>query len=282
MSDEKALVPVEQKQVEFYGDELTAVLVENGVVYVPIRPICDYLGVDWSSQRQRIIRDLVLSEVAKGVVVTTTPSTSGRGGGPQEMLCLPLDYLNGWLFGINAQRVKDEVRDTVVRYQRECYRVLADAFLSPVTAVSPTDASDQVLLQLHNMALVIAATTKEMLEAKRLAMDGQRRLDLARDYLRGMNKRISGIDERVTAVEQQIRAGKLTNEQAAEIKKRVNLIAQEMSKHDSGKSHYQEVYAALGDEAGVTSYKDIPPKSFEAAVVFLDNWLKALGERSQG
>lgn len=183
MSEEKALVPVEQKQVTFYGDELTAVLVENGVVYIPIRPICDYLGVDWSSQRQRIIRDLVLSEVAKGVVVTTTPSKGGRGGGPQEMLCLPLDYLNGWLFGINAQRVKDEVRDTVVRYQRECYRVLADAFLSPVTAVSPTDASDQALLQLHNMALVIAATTKEMLETRRLAMESHRRLDLARDYL---------------------------------------------------------------------------------------------------
>jgi hypothetical protein len=39
-----ALVPVEQKVVEFYGDELTAVLVDvegHAVVYVLVRPIDD-------------------------------------------------------------------------------------------------------------------------------------------------------------------------------------------------------------------------------------------------
>jgi hypothetical protein len=269
MSEERALVPIEQKQVEFYGDELTAVLLEDGTVYVPIRPICDYLGVDWSAQRQRVIRDLVLSEVAKGVVVITTPSKSGRGGGPQEMLCLPLDYLNGWMFGINAQRVKDEVRDTIVRYQRECYRVLADAFLSPATAVSPADASDQVLQQLYNMALVIAATTKEMMQARRLAQDSHRRLDLARDYLRGMNDRLKLVENRTAA-------GPLTPEQAEELRYLVNQIAELYTQREPGKKHYQSVYAALERETGVTSYKAIPPKGYEAARAFLDGWLKSL------
>jgi hypothetical protein len=62
--DSDALVPVEQKVVEFYGDELTAVLVDvegHAVIYVPVRPICDYLGVDWSGQYRRINRDPVLS-----------------------------------------------------------------------------------------------------------------------------------------------------------------------------------------------------------------------------
>ena len=77
MADEsKALVPVEQKVGEFYGDELSAVRVEiegKSAVYVPVRPICDYMGVDWSSQRQRINRDPVLSaEMIPCVVVTTT------------------------------------------------------------------------------------------------------------------------------------------------------------------------------------------------------------------
>lgn len=278
MSEEKALVPVEQKLVEFYGDELTAVLLEDGVVYILLRPICDYLGVSWAGQRERINRDPVLSEVIRFVRVTRTNSA----GGNPNVLALPLDYLNGFLFGINASRVKPEISKRLITYQRECYRVLADAFLSPVTAVSPTDASDEVLMQLHNMALVIAATTKEMLEARRLAMDSHQRLDRAREYLQGMNKRIGGIDERVTAVEQQIRTGKLTHEQAVEIKKRVNLIAQEMAKHEPAKSHYQAVYVALGEEAGVTSYQDIPPKSFEAAAAFLDNWLKTLRESGQG
>ncbi len=124
----EALTPVEQRIVVFYEDELTAVVVDmNGrqVVYVPIRPICDFLGVAWSPQRRRINRDPILSEALTSVTVTVTES--GQRG---QMLCLPIDYLNGWLFGINANRVKVEIRENVLRYQRECYRVLADMFLT--------------------------------------------------------------------------------------------------------------------------------------------------------
>ena len=39
MADEKAVVPVEQKTVAFYEDEVTAVRLTSGEVYVPIRPI---------------------------------------------------------------------------------------------------------------------------------------------------------------------------------------------------------------------------------------------------
>jgi hypothetical protein len=76
MSDEdRALVPTDQRTIDFYGDELTAVLVEDEhgqTVYVPIRPICDFLGVAWSPQRRRINRDVVLSRVAMSVTVTVT------------------------------------------------------------------------------------------------------------------------------------------------------------------------------------------------------------------
>lgn len=125
----KKLAVVEQKEVTFYEDEITAVIVEvdgRRQIYVPIRPICAALGVDWSSQRQRINRDPILSELLQGVVVATTPYT-GPGGGPKEMLCLPLEFLNGWLFGINATRVRDSVRPALLRYQRECCRVLYEA-----------------------------------------------------------------------------------------------------------------------------------------------------------
>ena len=75
MSEEKALVPVEQRTIDFYGDEIIAVLVkEDGrqQVYVPVRSICDYLGIAWSAQRNRINRDPVLSEVVVVVIVTNT------------------------------------------------------------------------------------------------------------------------------------------------------------------------------------------------------------------
>src|SRR5688500_4893221 len=99
--EEKALVPVEQKQVVFYDDEITAVLVqgeEKQITYVSIRQMCELLDVSYQGQMRRINDDPVLSKQVKGVNITFTP-LGGRGGGTHTTNCLPLDYLNGWLFG---------------------------------------------------------------------------------------------------------------------------------------------------------------------------------------
>jgi hypothetical protein len=65
VSNDSALVPIQERRINFYGDEIIAVLVEvdgERQVYVPIRPICTYLGIDWASQYQRMKRDDVLAE----------------------------------------------------------------------------------------------------------------------------------------------------------------------------------------------------------------------------
>ena len=92
--ESKALVSVEQKEVIFYDDEIVAVRVKNGTIYVPVRPICTLLGVDWAGQRRRINRDAVLSEEMRSVDVT---STEGDRVATRQMLCLPLDYLSGFV-----------------------------------------------------------------------------------------------------------------------------------------------------------------------------------------
>ncbi len=196
------------------------------------------------------------------------------------MQCLPLDYLNGWLFGVNANRVKEGIRDNLVRYQRECYRVLADAFLPPSLNVQPVDADAQALMQLHNMALVIAATTREMLEIRQTSLNNKARLDAAREYLQGMNQRLKVVESQARAAEQRTRAGQLTEEQAREIQHRVNQIAQELTKHKPDEKHHMGIYEALRQDTGATSYKNIPMKGYEAALAFLDNWLSALQKAS--
>lgn len=84
---EQALAVVEQKEVEFYGDTIIAVRAQSGGVYVPVRPICDLLGVDWSAQRQRITRDPVLSAELTACVVVAT--TQGQPDQRREMLARP-------------------------------------------------------------------------------------------------------------------------------------------------------------------------------------------------
>lgn len=113
----------EIEKIEFCGRELVAVK-ENEKVLVALKPICDALDLDWKCQHRGLADDPVLSSV---MVVTTTTGADGKQYG---MLCLPLDYLNGWLFKISAKRYTGARRDAIVRYQKECYRVLAEHFQS--------------------------------------------------------------------------------------------------------------------------------------------------------
>lgn len=102
--------------VKFHGQTLVTTQ-HNGEPHVAMRPIVEAMGLDWQAQLQRIKRHPVL---AQGVVMITTPSD----GGTQETNCLPLKLLNGWLFGIDTNRVKPEIRETILMYQRECYDAL--------------------------------------------------------------------------------------------------------------------------------------------------------------
>ena len=47
-------------------------------------------------------------------------------GKKREMTCLPIEVLNGWLMGVDENRVKPEIKDTLVMYQKECYKALYD------------------------------------------------------------------------------------------------------------------------------------------------------------
>ncbi|MCK6414403.1 MAG: phage antirepressor N-terminal domain-containing protein [Giesbergeria sp.] len=104
--------------IQFHGHDVVTVARDDGQIYVALKPIVEAIGLDWVSQHKRVQRDLVLSST---MVIMTMVAEDGK---LREMLCLPLDMLNGWLFGIDASRVKPELKDAVLDYQRECYRVL--------------------------------------------------------------------------------------------------------------------------------------------------------------
>lgn len=104
--------------VVFHDHELVTAK-HSGKTYVAMRPICDGIGLAWNGQYERIKRDEVLAE---GVRVIRIPTA----GGDQKSIFLPLEYLNGWLFGVDVNRVKPEVKEKLIQYKRECYQVLAD------------------------------------------------------------------------------------------------------------------------------------------------------------
>jgi antirepressor protein len=109
--------------VNFRGDTLFGFEGDDGI-FIALKPIVESMGLNWSGQMQRVKRDPILSE---GMCMMHTPFSRG---GDQETLCIKLDLVNGWLFTIEASRIKDEeVRKRVMTYQRECYSVLSDHFM---------------------------------------------------------------------------------------------------------------------------------------------------------
>lgn len=106
-----------QITVPFHGAELS-VIEYNNQPYTPMKPIIDGMGLDWAAQytklKQRFIS--VIAEIA----------TTGKDGKQYKMICLPVRKLPAWLYSIHANKVKPELRDTVIMYQNECDDVLWD------------------------------------------------------------------------------------------------------------------------------------------------------------
>jgi hypothetical protein len=253
MADEKALVPVEQKTVAFYEDEVTAVRLNSGEVYVPIRPICDNLGVTLAGQRERINRDPVLAEEVTSVSVTLTQQA-------REMICLPLKFVPGWLFGINANRVKPEIRERLIRYQRECYDVLAEAFTEGRLTADPSFdallASDSPAAMAYKMAQALQIMARQQLLLESRVDDHEGRLEAIEGQLGDPGRYISP-------------------DQAMQLSQAVKTVAMKLSKA-SGRNEYGGVYGELYRKFGITSYKQLPAAKFDEAMKWLNEWREGI------
>ncbi len=112
--DAKDVVPA--REVAFHGNILLTVEVD-GVEYVALKPIVEGIGLTRQGQTQKI------SEYKREQGILLPLQTSG---GQQKMLCIPLAKLQGWLFGVNPSKVRPDLRDKVILYQEECFKVLHD------------------------------------------------------------------------------------------------------------------------------------------------------------
>lgn len=265
-----ALVPVEQKEVLFYNDQLTAVQMDDGGVYVPVRAICDLIGVDWSSQRQRINRDAVLSQELVPCVVVTT--TQGQPDQRRDVLCLPLKYIPGWLFGINANRVKEELRDKIIQYQRECYEVLAQAFENgrlttdiPFSELLSTADPDVVQAYQIAQAVVTLARNQILLEAKLTS-----RMDSQQGQIDEHGTRIQLIEATLGDPKRHI-----SEAQATDINQAVRSIALVLSER-SGRVEYGACWGEFYRKFGVAKYRFLPAIRYDEAMKWLGDWYAAL------
>lgn len=122
------LISIGEVTIPFYEDTLIVQLGEDGEIYVAVRPIVEALGLNWSGQLQRIKRDAVLNKHLKTLSVVVT-HTEGRDAQHGQVVCLPKQYISGFLFGISAGRIKDpDLQAKVIQFQEEAHLFLDAAF----------------------------------------------------------------------------------------------------------------------------------------------------------
>ena len=259
----------EQKEIEFYGDNVIAVRVEDGAVYVPVRPLCELIGVDWNGQRTKLNKDPVLSGKIASVEITLQVRDN-RQTIKSNMIALPLDYLNGWLFGINANRVKDEIRDSLIQYQTDCYRVLFEAF----GRNEPTARPDDELMQSADPS---AVAYRNALSIAKIAREHY----YLTKQVQTQEKQIGRLDQRLSLVEANLGNDDrhVTKEQASNLSQGVRAIGTVLSKR-SGKNEYAAVYGELYRTWSVASYKEVPAVNYETVIAWLRNWYLELVDDS--
>lgn len=102
--------------VDFNNHQLEVIEETQSIV---VKDICEAIGIGYISQYEKIVADE--SYESKLIKAQTR-------GGLQEVFTIPLSKLNGWLFSINPNKVKPEVKQKLIEYKKECFNVLNNYF----------------------------------------------------------------------------------------------------------------------------------------------------------
>ncbi|HCT7881427.1 TPA: phage antirepressor Ant [Escherichia coli] len=112
------LEAVNTSYVPFKGQQILTAVVA-GVTYVAMRQIVENIGIDWTGQSVKLRK-------MKDKFNCRDISMVAADGKLRKLLCIPLKKLNGWLFSINPEKVRADIRDKLIQYQEECFTVLHD------------------------------------------------------------------------------------------------------------------------------------------------------------
>ena len=303
MTDEEigtqaVIVPVEQRTVALTqagGEEVLAARTETSEIYLPIRPICTALGVNWATQYRKIKADEILLESTRNLRMQTR-------GGAQVLVCMDVEAIPLWLAGIEPSRVRPDLRERLKTYKRWVRKAVYEAFAREtgieVATVEPHGATPGApdvssLVHIAQMAEAIAVMARQQIAFEQHVDSRLTNLDTHMSMLaEGQNTLTGRLDQaaavvgsllrRVGSIEGLVAPGQVISEaQAAEISALVKAIAAEMVERDKGtgqkgRNPYQAVFGELYRRFRVSSYHNIPAGTYADVMA----WLREYGGAS--
>ena len=266
---------IHQRTVVFYADELIAVQVEDGSIFVPVGRMCDQLGLGRQRQTQRIREHPVMSAASEQLTITT-------GGGAQPTLCLRIDMIPLWLAGVNPNRVSESIREKLTRYQAEAAQVLWSAFKHDILPLSGMKSDAAVAIPTERSGAEIAyeiATAVQHLARQQMEME--QALVHVRDRVDRMAHWAQRVEQRLDTLEIEVSpAADISEEQAGELALAVKAVGQALTQCGEANG-YQRVYGELYRRFAITSYKRLPRVRFTDVMEWLHAWHQELTDRKE-
>lgn len=296
------LIPTEQRHITLMeGDEVVAARVEPDLIYLPLRLLCDNLGIGYPAQFARLKRDDVMAEGLRRLKIQTV-------GGMQTMQCLELETVPLWLAMIEPSRVHEDLRERLRVYKRWVRRRVWEAFARETgiagvaegpRSPAPSGPDASALEHIAQMAEAIAVMARQQLAFEQhvdarfttldthitVLADGQDALTGRLDQAAAV---VGGLLRRVGSIEGLVAPGQVISEaQAAEISALVKAIATEMAGCDTGtgrtgRNPYQAVFGELYRRFRVSSYHNIPAGTYADVMAWLGEYHGPAGTQGPG
>ncbi|OBY75916.1 phage antirepressor N-terminal domain-containing protein [Acinetobacter gyllenbergii] len=163
--------PIYHQNLVTFNNANLSIIDYNGQPYVPMRPIVEGMGLDWMGQYTKLKQRFAstIEEI----------STVAQDGKQRVMICLPLKKLFGWMMTISPNKVKPELKETIIKYQDECDDALWNYWTGKVSArrkafdeLNEIDMDDKVSkgkATFHSLGMHQRKKEKKINEQKRLS-----------------------------------------------------------------------------------------------------------------
>jgi len=149
IEDIKIVVPVFEKE---------------GKSWVALKPLCEALGVSRQKQQEKIL---------KSEFVRWNHMVLPSQGGDQTMLCIEIDCVGEWIFGISPNKVKPEIKERLMLFRRKLQAVLYAAVTGHIDAGMVQSLIREISLMRHEMDALRQETVFLRQENANLRVDMQ-------------------------------------------------------------------------------------------------------------
>lgn len=255
MSDELSPIPFRRPRseiIEFDGDQLVAIVLEGDGVAVPIRVVCEALGLDTETQVARLREHEVLSQGLRVVNVRL-------GDRVRSVVALLHTMIPFYLATISPHQVAESVRPKLVRYQQELVVILSRIFYGEEPAGPQPIAADPEIAALQRR---LDLALRELYLVRDAYLAAQRRSEERADTL---EQRLTAISEIVGDLQQ---AARISAAQAEYLARAIKRIAARYQKK-TGRDLFGKLFAQFTIDLGTPRYDALPATKYQQALGWL-------------